>query len=93
MERRRRVVLEANEATFWALRVTFALTGVGMKSHQHGQNSTVFYPLTDEDRVSVLTIEREHIGMIVISTHGISGSRPLVFGSIAEKCAASTPQS
>ncbi|MGD0135863.1 MAG: universal stress protein, partial [Bryobacteraceae bacterium] len=30
-------------------------------------------------------IEREHIDMIVISTHGISGWRPLVFGSIAEK--------
>jgi len=30
-------------------------------------------------------VEREHIDMIVISTHGISGWRPLVFGSIAEK--------
>ena len=30
-------------------------------------------------------IEREHIDMIVISTHGISGWRPMVFGSIAEK--------
>jgi nucleotide-binding universal stress UspA family protein len=30
-------------------------------------------------------IEREHIDMVVISTHGISGWRPLVFGSIAEK--------
>lgn len=29
--------------------------------------------------------EREHIDMIVISTHGISGWHPLVFGSIAEK--------
>lgn len=29
--------------------------------------------------------EREHIGLIVISTHGISGWRPMVFGSIAEK--------
>ena len=185
---------------FWALRIAFAFTGVGMKSHQHGQNSTVFCPLTDEDRspstpwfgeeiimlqatiphfiptkilvpidfssssdaaletasnlaqhfhaelyllnvipmlpmgtktvsfpeteylhkaegnaerqlatcgaalVSkgikasssieigndvvgniMLAIEREHIDMIVISTHGISGWRPLVFGSIAEK--------
>ena len=33
----------------------------------------------------MLVIEREHIDMIVISTHGISGWRPLVFGSIAEK--------
>jgi nucleotide-binding universal stress UspA family protein len=29
--------------------------------------------------------EREHIDMVVISTHGISGWHPLVFGSIAEK--------
>ncbi len=33
----------------------------------------------------MLAIERERIDMIVISTHGISGWRPLVFGSIAEK--------
>jgi len=33
----------------------------------------------------MLAIEREHIDMIVISTHGVSGWRPLVFGSIAEK--------
>jgi len=30
-------------------------------------------------------IEREHVDMVVISTHGISGWRPLLFGSIAEK--------
>ena len=30
-------------------------------------------------------IDREHIDMIVISTHGMSGWHPLVFGSIAEK--------
>jgi nucleotide-binding universal stress UspA family protein len=30
-------------------------------------------------------VEREHIDLLVISTHGISGWRPLVFGSIAEK--------
>jgi len=29
--------------------------------------------------------EREHIDFVVISTHGISGWHPLVFGSIAEK--------
>ena len=29
--------------------------------------------------------DREHIDMIVISTHGISGWHPLVFGSTAEK--------
>jgi nucleotide-binding universal stress UspA family protein len=30
-------------------------------------------------------IAREHIDMVIISTHGISGWHPLVFGSIAEK--------
>ena len=30
-------------------------------------------------------INREHIDMVVISSHGISGWHPLVFGSIAEK--------
>ena len=30
-------------------------------------------------------VEREHIDMVVISTHGISGWHPLVFGSIAER--------
>lgn len=35
---------------------------------------------------NILTaIKSQHIDMIVISTHGISGWRPLVFGSIAEK--------
>jgi nucleotide-binding universal stress UspA family protein len=29
--------------------------------------------------------DREHIDMVVISTHGISGWHPLLFGSIAEK--------
>lgn len=30
-------------------------------------------------------IENQHIDMVVVSTHGISGWRPMVFGSIAEK--------
>ena len=30
-------------------------------------------------------IDRERIDMVIISTHGISGWHPLVFGSIAEK--------
>lgn len=33
----------------------------------------------------MLVIEREHIDMVVISTHGVSGWRPMVFGSIAEQ--------
>jgi nucleotide-binding universal stress UspA family protein len=30
-------------------------------------------------------IEREKINMVIISTHGISGWHPLIFGSVAEK--------
>jgi nucleotide-binding universal stress UspA family protein len=30
-------------------------------------------------------IKREHIDLLVISTHGLTGWHPLVFGSIAEK--------
>jgi len=30
-------------------------------------------------------IEREHIDMVIVSTHGTTGWHPLVFGSIAEK--------
>jgi nucleotide-binding universal stress UspA family protein len=33
----------------------------------------------------MIVIEREHVDMVVISTHGVSGWRPIVFGSIAEK--------
>ena len=33
----------------------------------------------------LMVIEREQIDMLVISTHGMSGWRPVVFGSIAEK--------
>jgi nucleotide-binding universal stress UspA family protein len=30
-------------------------------------------------------VDREHVDLVVISTHGISGWHPLLFGSIAEK--------
>ena len=33
----------------------------------------------------MIVIERERIDMVVLSTHGMSGWRPMVFGSIAEK--------
>jgi nucleotide-binding universal stress UspA family protein len=33
----------------------------------------------------MIVIEREHVDMVVISTHGISGWHPLIFGSVAEK--------
>ena len=33
----------------------------------------------------LMVMEREHVDMIIISTHGLSGWRPAIFGSIAEK--------
>jgi nucleotide-binding universal stress UspA family protein len=33
----------------------------------------------------VTAVDREEIDMVILSTHGISGWRPLVFASIAEK--------
>jgi nucleotide-binding universal stress UspA family protein len=33
----------------------------------------------------MMLIESENIDMLLLSTHGISGWRPLVFGSTAEK--------
>jgi nucleotide-binding universal stress UspA family protein len=33
----------------------------------------------------LMVIEREHADLIVISTHGVAGWRPVVFGSIAEQ--------
>jgi nucleotide-binding universal stress UspA family protein len=32
-----------------------------------------------------MVLEREHVDMLIISTHGMSGWRSVVFGSIAEK--------
>jgi nucleotide-binding universal stress UspA family protein len=32
----------------------------------------------------MMIIEREHVDMVVLSTHGMSGWRPMVFGSIAQ---------
>lgn len=33
----------------------------------------------------LMVADREHVDLIIISTHGISGWRPMIFGSIAEK--------
>lgn len=44
--------------------------------------------IRDADNIAeniVDLVEREHIDLLVISTHGISGWHPLVFGSVAEK--------
>jgi nucleotide-binding universal stress UspA family protein len=51
-----------------------------------GTKATSSVEVADDVVGSILTtIEREHIDMLVISTHGLSGWRPVVFGSIAEK--------
>jgi nucleotide-binding universal stress UspA family protein len=54
--------------------------------HSKGVHSRALVESSNDVAGSIMTvIEREHVDMVVISTHGISGWRPLVFGSIAEK--------
>jgi nucleotide-binding universal stress UspA family protein len=51
-----------------------------------GVKSTSSVEVGNDIAGSIMEVmEREHVDMVVISTHGISGWRPLVFGSIAEK--------
>jgi nucleotide-binding universal stress UspA family protein len=51
-----------------------------------GIKATFSVEVENDTAGSVLdVIEREHIDLIVISTHGLTGWHPLVFGSIAEK--------
>lgn len=48
--------------------------------------STSIVEISNDIASTIMEVsEREHIDMIVISTHGLSGWHPLVFGSIAEK--------
>lgn len=56
-----------------------ALAKLGVKSHSSVEVGN------DVAGNIMEVVEREHIDMVVISTHGISGWHPLVFGSIAEK--------
>lgn len=56
-----------------------ALAGRGVKS-------TSSVEVGNEVASNIMeVVEREHIDMLIISTHGISGWHPMVFGSIAEK--------
>jgi nucleotide-binding universal stress UspA family protein len=51
-----------------------------------GVNSTHSIEYGNDVAGSIVDVaERDHVDMVVISTHGISGWHPLVFGSIAEK--------
>ncbi|SNS71628.1 Nucleotide-binding universal stress protein, UspA family [Granulicella rosea] len=55
------------------------LSGQGVKAHSGVE-------IGNDVVGSVLMVsKREHADMLVISTHGMSGWRPVVFGSIAEK--------
>jgi nucleotide-binding universal stress UspA family protein len=54
--------------------------------HSRGIKSTSSVEVGNDVAGSIIeVIEREHVDMVVISTHGISGWHPLVFGSVAEK--------
>jgi nucleotide-binding universal stress UspA family protein len=55
------------------------LTARGLKTTSNVE------PGNDVARSIIDAVNREHIDLVVISTHGISGWHPLVFGSIAEK--------
>jgi nucleotide-binding universal stress UspA family protein len=53
---------------------------------ERGIKSSSSVELGNDVTANIMEVaDREHIDMIVISTHGISGWHPLVFGSIAEK--------
>lgn len=62
------------------------LTALAQQYRSQGIETTYSVEVGDDVVGNILRIaEREHSGLIVISTHGISGWRPMVFGSIAEK--------
>lgn len=69
-----RATAEANLAKCRA-----ALTARGIKSTSRVEEGN------DVASTLMEAVEREDADMVVISTHGISGWHPLVFGSIAEK--------
>jgi nucleotide-binding universal stress UspA family protein len=62
----------------------FATSVAGLKAK--GIKATSSVEVENDVAGSILdVIDREHIDMIVVSTHGTTGWHPLVFGSIAEK--------
>jgi nucleotide-binding universal stress UspA family protein len=77
------------EATFMQQSRAFAerhLTRCKAALVNGGVNSTSSVEVGNDIVGNIMAvIDREHIDMVVISTHGISGWYPLVFGSIAEK--------
>lgn len=65
------------EASFAACQADLGTMGIKVSSSVRVA-SDVVATILDE-------IKREHIGLLVVSTHGITGWHPLAFGSIAEK--------
>jgi nucleotide-binding universal stress UspA family protein len=61
-----------------AARVT-ALISQGVRARSHIEVGN------DVAGSIMMVIEREQVDLIVISTHGMSGWHPIIFGSIAEK--------
>jgi nucleotide-binding universal stress UspA family protein len=62
--------------------LTVSVAGLAAK----GIKATSTVEVENDIAGSILdVIEREHIDLIVVSTHGTTGWHPLVFGSIAEK--------
>ena len=54
--------------------------------HARGIKSTSSVEVGNDVSGNIMeVVDRERIDMVVISTHGISGWHPLVFGSVAEK--------
>ena len=62
----------------------FAVSVAGLSAK--GIKATAVVEVDDDIAGKILdVIDREHIDLIAVSTHGTTGWHPLVFGSIAEK--------
>jgi nucleotide-binding universal stress UspA family protein len=70
---------EKTHAGHHLAKVIAALTARGVKAKSSVEIAN------DIAGVIIDVADREHVDFVVISTHGISGGHPLVFGSVAEK--------
>jgi len=62
----------------------FAVSAAGLAAK--GIKTTCCVEIENDIAGGILdVIEREHVDLVVVSTHGTTGWHPLVFGSIAEK--------
>jgi len=70
----------AREQAKWKLQeMVSVLSGVGIEANYSIEVGN------DVVESILMVMHREQTNLIVISTHGMSGWRPIVFGSIAEK--------